>query len=326
MDRDKLKDRVLMAMATVGCAGVLINAVGSLGADGQAADPTPGNSSIPAAELVSGFAQEYVTAYLTAKQGEEKSLTPYVTLKDASLPSARGRFTDVRVNYLKQERDVDGLAVWKVVVSGLTLMQSAVITAPQNAGMVTGNSSNTAPAETERKYYRVFISVLNNAPRATGRPVPADRTDIGVDLRLAYKHDTNKQSPLGETAAGFLTAYLTENKDFDFRRYVIADIPDKPLRPAPYVNVVVQKIQSTVDNNGDGAQKARLYVTFLATTKNNITEQLDCPLTLRSVEGKWQVEAIDSLPALQLQANDPSDQSVDTTTSSTPAPPPATRG
>lgn len=323
MDRAKVKDRVITAMAIIGFTFAIISLFGKVFPSDHTVNSTPGNSSIPAAELVSGFAQEYVTTFLTAKAGEEQALTRYVTLKNVVLPAVRGQFTDVRVNYMKQEEGVDGLAVWKVIVSGLTAPQSSVVIDPQNSSGIGAN--NTAPAETERKYYRVFISVLDNAPRAVGRPVPADKTDIGVDLRLAYRYDTNVTSKLGNAVSGFLTAYLTE-KNGDYNRYVVADMREKPVRPAPYVRITVQNIQSTVDNNGDGAKNARLYVTFLAYTKNNATVQLDCPLTLRAVEGSWQVEAIDGTPALQLKANDPSNQTSTTTTTATTSPPPATRG
>ena len=196
-------------------------------------DPTPGNSSVPASSLAQSFAREYVTTYLTAKRGDEETLAAYITIKDLKLPAVAAQFTDANVTFIKQiELAGNGVSVWTVTVSGI----------------VNGNTS-TSP---RRAYYRVPVTVLDGAPRAAGLPTQVAGPGIGIDLRMNYRHDVATDSPLGTTAAGFVTSYLTGGTDFT--RYVTTDSRERPIKPAPYAAVLVNSIQSDVDHNGDGAR------------------------------------------------------------------------
>ena len=84
-------------------------------------------------------------------------------------------------------------------------------------------------------------------------------------------------------------------------------------------------IDANVSGNGSGADTAEVYITVAARTKNYTLTQLAYPLTLRSVEGQWQVVSIASTPLLQTRPDTPQDDNATTSTSTTPPPPP-TRG
>jgi hypothetical protein len=304
LDRGLLIRRAVNILGVIGGLFAIISGIASLWPDADTNDPTPGNSSVPASTLVTGFARDYVTTYLTAKAGDEQKLARYVTLKDVKLPPIAGQFTDTDVAFAKQITTTDdGVALWTVTISGL--VNGATTTAPQ------------------RTYYRVPITVLNGAPRATALPMQVAGPDVGVDFRLDYRYTVAADSPLAMAATGFIRSYLTGGTDI--ARYVTADATDKPIQPAPYAKVDTLTIDANVSGNGNGADTAEVYITVAARTKNYTLTQLAYPLTLRSVEGQWQVVSIAAVPLLQTRPDTPHEGDATTTTSTTPPPPP-TRG
>lgn len=304
LDRGLLLSRAVNVLGIIGGLFAVISLLTSLWPDADQSDPTPGNASVPASTLVTGFARDYVTTYLTAKAGDEQKLAHYVTLADVKLPPIAGQFTDTDVAFAKQITTTgDGVALWTVTVSGL--VNGATTSAPQ------------------RTYYRVPITVLDGAPRATALPMQVAGPGVGVDFRLGYRYTVAADSPLAMTATGFVRSYLTGGADF--ARYVTADATDKPIQPAPYAKVDTVSIDANVSGNGSGANTAEVYITVAARTKNYTLTQLAYPLTLRSVEGQWQVVSIASAPLLQTRPDTPQDDNTTTSTSTTPPPPP-TRG
>ncbi|WP_099025045.1 conjugal transfer protein [Mycolicibacterium palauense] len=304
LDRGLIMRRTVNVLGVLGGLFAVISILTSLWPDATQTDATPGNASVPASTLVTGFARDYVTTYLTAKAGDEDKLARYVTVKDIKLPPIAGQFTDTDVAFAKQITTTDdGVALWTVTVSGL--VNGATTTTPQ------------------RTYYRVPITVLDGAPRATALPMQVAGPGVGVDFRLGYRYTVAPDSPLATTAAGFVRSYLTGGADF--ARYVTADATDKPIQPAPYAKVDTITVDANVSGNGSGADRAEVYITVAARTKNYTLTQLAYPLTLRSVEGQWQVISIASVPLLQTRPDNPQEATNTTTTPTTPPPTP-TRG
>jgi hypothetical protein len=306
MDRDKLRDRAVALAAAIGCVYALVSGCSSLIGSDHPVDPTPGNSSTPDSSLVAGFAQNYVTTFLTAKAGDENNLLPFVSVKNPMLPdvATAATFDDATVNFVKERYRKDGVSVWSATVSGI--VDARKTTTPQ------------------RTYYSTWVVVYNHTPRAFGRPSPTGSPGLGIDARPAYRYDVAVDSALGRTVAGFINAYLTGGNDF--ARFVTKDITDKPVKPAPFHDITVQSIRGTVDQNGAGASAAEVYVTYAARTTDNLVTQFDTPLTLRTVEGTWQVSAITTTPDLELMTNGANATPSTTPTSSAPPPPPPTRG
>ncbi|WP_142305062.1 conjugal transfer protein [Mycobacterium avium] len=301
LDKQLLVRRVVNALGAIGGIFAIITMLSALWPDTSTPNSTPGNASVPASTLVTGFARDYVTTYLTAKAGDEEKLARYVTVKDLKLPPVAGEFTDTDVAFAKQVTTTDdGVAVWTVTISGL--INGATAATPQ------------------RTYYRVPITVLDGAPRATALPMQVAGPGIGVDFRLGYRDTVSLDSPLGIAAVGFVRSYLTGGADFS--RYVTSDSSDKPIQPAPYAKVDTLTIQANVGDDGKTAATAEVYITVAARTRNYTLTQLAYPLTLRSVEGQWQVVSIAAVPLLQTRPEDPRQGSATTTTSTTPPPPP----
>jgi hypothetical protein len=304
VDRDQLVHRAVTALGIIGGVFALISTLVWMWPSGGNEDATPGNASVPAASLVTGFARDYVTAYLSAKAGDEAKLAAYVTANDLHLPPVAATFTDTDVAFAKQvSATPDGVAVWTVTVSG----------------MVNGDTAAAA----RRTYYRVPISVYSGAPRAAGLPMQVAAPPVGVDLRLGYRNTVSLESPLAQTAVGFVTAYLTGGADFT--RYVTADSRETPILPAPYMRVEVMSVGANVGSDGNSATQAEVYVKVTARTKNYTRTSLAYPLSMRTVEGRWQVVSINATPLLQSQpqaVNEDTPSAPQTTT----APPPAERG
>lgn len=301
LDKQLLARRVVNVLGVIGGIFAIITTLSALWPDTSHTNSTPGNASVPASTLVTGFARDYVTTYLTAKAGDEEKLARYVTIKDLKLPPVAGEFTDTDVAFAKQVTTTDdGVAIWTVTVSGL--INGATAAAPQ------------------RTYYRVPITVLDGAPRATALPMQVAGPGIGVDFRLGYRNTVSLDSPLGIAAVGFVRSYLTGGADFS--RYVTSDASDKPIQPTPYAKVDTLTIQANVGDDGKTATTAEVYITVAARTRNYTLTQLAYPLTLRSVEGQWQVVSIAAVPLLQTRPDDPRQGSATTTTSTTPPPPP----
>lgn len=304
VDRALLLRRAGNILGVIGGAFAIVSMLTFLWPDAKQADPTPGNASVPASTLVTGFARDYVATYLTAKAGDEQKLARYVTVKDVNLPPVAGQFTDTEVAFAKQITTTDdGVALWTVTVSGV----------------VNGDTT----ASPERTFYRVPITVLDGAPRATALPMQVAGPGVGVDFRLGYRNTVTPDSPLGTTVTGFVRSYLTGGADF--ARYVTADSTDKPIQPAPYAKVDTLTIEANVGGDGSGADTAEVYITVAARTKNYTLTQLAYPLTVRSVEGQWQVTSIAAVPLLQTRPDAPKQGDTTTSTSTTPPPPP-TRG
>jgi Conjugative transposon protein TcpC len=304
IDRDKLRARAVTVLAILGGIWAIVSFVGWLWPDSGTTDSTPGNSNVPSSTLVTGFARDYVTTYLTAKAGDDQRLARFVTAKDLKLPPVASEFTDTDVVYAKQLTTTgDGVALWTVTVSGVV------------------NGATTATPQ--RTYYRVPITVLDGAPRATALPAQVAGPGIGVDFRLGYTQTVALDSTLAQTAAGFVNSYLTGGRDFT--RYVTTDSAEKPIDPAPYAKVDTIRVDSNAGGDGAGASTAEVYVTVAARTKNYTVTQLGYPLSLRSVEGRWQVVSVAVAPLLKTTPDAPSTNAPTTTTGTTPAPPP-TRG
>lgn len=305
VDRAVLMRRAVNGMAVLGGAFAIISVLSWLWPDSDRGDLTPGNNSVPAATLVTGFAREFVISYLSAKGGDEPKLAHYITVKEVKLPSVAAAFTDTDIAFAKQITTTeDGVALWTVTVSGIV------------------NGGTTATPQ--RTYYRVPITVINGAPRAVALPTQVAGPGVGVDFRLGYGYSVEASSQLGSAASGFVRSYLTGQEDFT--RYITTDSTEKPIQPAPYTKVDVLTIAANVGSNGNGETAAEVYVTVAARSKNYTLTQLAYPLTLRSVEGQWQVVSISAVPAVQLRPENPQRGGSTTTSTTAPAPPSPTRG
>ncbi|MHC9295420.1 conjugal transfer protein [Mycobacterium sp. LTG2003] len=305
LDGEQVKERLVAIAAVVGGLYAVISLVFAVLPDrGVDQGATPGDSSVPDSTVVKAFAREFVTAYLTAKRGEEAVLNTYVTAEDLQLPPVASAFADPDVTYVKQRYAEDqGLSLWTVVVSGVV------------------NGENTT--NEIRSYYQVAVTMLDGACRATDLPAQIAAPQPGVDVRLNYRNQIPLDAPLAQAATGFVTAYLTGGSDF--ARYLTADSIEHPIEPPPYLRVDAVDVKSDSPDDPNESATAQVYVTVIARTKNYTLTELHYPLTMRAVEGRWQVSNIAPTPEVQLNRSEPSEPTESTTTT-TVAPPTPTRG
>lgn len=245
-----------------------------------------------------GFAQLFVSTYLEAGQGSEKSLAPYyagpVTLTAEPGTRSVGRAA------VTASREVEP-GYWSVTVAANVAVKD--------------KKGSYGPAGVQ--YYRVGVQAVgpkaaggaaasgdNTGYTATSLPaqVAAPASLKPSDLGYGTNRGSGTADPAAETAGFFLNSYLAGKGELD--RYTSPGVHLRPVAPAPYTEV---KVTSAEDDSGstgtqkvpsDGARR-RLLVTVTATDKDGHTFPLSYALSLTSRGGRWEVAALDEAPVLK---------------------------
>lgn len=311
LDRSELKDKIREYATWFSTVVAILAVVIYLAPEKKTASTTdtPGNNSVPDSVVVLGFAKDFIKLYMESKDGEQEKLAPYITKKDIPLPATASSFTGESWEGIKQHIvDPSGLSIWWVEVSGFV-----------NAELT---------LEPVRTYYYVPVAVFGQVARAIDVPRQDGPPRIGVDVKMDYRNRVDPDSPLGQKASGFVTAYLTGG---DLTLYTAREFTGKPIIPALYRVDGIGKfedkdITSNVSANGAKATTAEVRVQVHARDSNNanLVREYAYYLALRLVENRWQVTSLNKVPRLQLSTSDPnaSTTAPTTTTSSTPPPPP----
>ena len=175
--------------------------------------------------------------------------------------------------------------------------------------------------DVERTYYIVPVVVYDHRARALDIPMQTGAPAMGVDLRMDYRNKVDAHSPLGETASGFVKSWLTGGSEVE--RYTVSGFDAQPPVTAVYSpNDIAEfgpdSITSNMGADGGGQQTAEVRVAVHAADPRNanIVRELSYPLTLKYVQGRWQVSAINKVPRLLLRHTDA------TTSSESQTPPP----
>ena len=244
---------------------------------------TPSREVVNKSAVVSAFAQDYVSVWLTASQSDVASLNQFVTVDNASLqlPSTPAVVintpTVVAVTYAGLAgKDADA-EVFSVVV-----------------GVTQRPYESASP---QRALYRVPVLWSRYGPRAASLPARISGPGAGADLPLSYPTTLSESDPAYSVASGFLTAYLTG--DGQVERYVTAE--SKLLGvPGAYQSITVSAITAVSPpptTPADG-QTVRVLATVTAINSQYAPTELSYPLTLTGVGGRWLVAAIDFAPAV----------------------------
>jgi hypothetical protein len=292
--RDNVIVAVLAVLALLGGGHAIL--------DFFAADPPPpSDSATPAtigrAQLAGSFAQQFVVTYLSSVSGQQDRIGEYVgaSAQQITLPSTARQVSDPAVVYVARVGSFDALEVWSVTVSvrvGKTPAASASATGTTATG-TTG--SNSAGADT-RQFYRVGVSVLNGRLRALSLPALVEPPSRGADLAQAYSSPCTADTPLTQVASGFLTAYLTGTGDVG--RYITLDAGIAALRPAPFTALETVAVTSDDNSCGTARSSAQVLVTVNPKGDGGAVATLAYPLTMARDGGQWQVQSVDSVPAM----------------------------
>lgn len=244
-----------------------------------AADPKPpGDEAIVTvsahARLAGAFAEDFVQTYLGASSGDQEKLARFVDgTKQISLPKTGQQVADPLVVYQSRTFVSGTVEVWSVTVS------------------VRVGRDGT------RQYFRVPVSVSEGSLRALTLPAAVEPPAIGADLAQAYSAPCGEETALTQVATGFLGAYLAGKGDVT--RYVSVDSGITALRPAPYSEISAIAVTGEENNCGTEGSSARVLATVTPKAGTGNAPTLAYPLTMVRGEGQWQVQAIDTLPALR---------------------------
>lgn len=238
----------------------------------------PGDEAMVAvtghARLAGAFAEDFVRTYLGASSGDQEKLARFVDgTRQISLPKTGQQVADSLVVYQSRTFVSGTVEVWSVTVSVRV----------GRDGM--------------RQYYRVPVSVSEGSLRALTLPAAVEPPAVGADLAQSYSAPCGEETPLTQVATGFLGAYLTAKGDV--ARYVTVNSGIAALRPALFSEISAVSVTAEDNHCGSEGTSARVLATVTpkATTGNAPT--LAYPLTMVRGEGQWQVQAIDTLPALR---------------------------
>ncbi|MGY4098662.1 conjugal transfer protein [Nocardia sp. R16R-3T] len=254
--------------------------------------PPPSDSATPAtvgrAQLASSFAEQFIMTYLGSVAGQQDRLGEYVgaSAQQVTLPTTARQVSEPTVVYVARIGSFDSLEVWSVTVS---------VRVGKSAPAAGGSTGATAGADT-RQFYRVGISVLNGRLRALSLPALVEPPSRGADLAQAYSSPCTADTPLAQVASGFLTAYLTGTGDVG--RYVTLDAGIAALRPAPYTTVETAAVVSDDNSCGTTRSAAQVLTTVNPKGDGGTAATLAYPLTMVRNGGQWQVQSVDSVPAL----------------------------
>lgn len=279
-------------------AVIVLAALGGLNAFwqfvfGQPADVvSPARSVVNKSAVVSAFAQDYVTTWLTATAGNSAALTQFVSVNtnDLRLPS-----TPAVV--------ISAPTVVAVTFEGVAAKDADAEVFSVVVGVNERPYESAAPT---RALYRVPVLWSKLGPRAVSLPARVEGPGPGADLPMSYPATLAASDSAFQVVSGFITAYLTG--DGSVERYVTTDSKlvglgkvyleqtDAQGHPIPLVTAVTATAAPPA-SPADG-QTVRVLAQVLAVTTQYAEVHLVYPLTLRGVGGHWSVAAIDRAPVM----------------------------
>ncbi|WP_425548715.1 conjugal transfer protein [Amycolatopsis ultiminotia] len=141
---------------------------------------------------------------------------------------------------------------------------------------------------------------------ATSLPTPVACPATAAQPLLAYGQSADPAGPIGQSAIGFLTAYLAGQGQLD--RYVSPGASVAPVSPTPFASVRLQDLRT--HETFEPGQAARpldgtlVHVLararcFDATGQSTLA---DYPLTLSARSGRWELTRIDPVPLREQSA------------------------
>ncbi|NTY62589.1 conjugal transfer protein [Mycolicibacterium sphagni] len=253
---------------------------------------TPARIIVNKSAVVSSFAEDYVTTWLTATSSTSKSLKQFVSVNSAELhlPTTPavviGSPTVVAVTAEGTAGKDDAAEVYSVVVG--------INQRPYDAA---------API---RAMYRVPVLWSKFGPRATGLPYRVEGPGPGADLAQAYPTPLTPTDPAYKVVSGFITAYLTAAGGVE--QYVTSDsmltglggqylaLKDSNGKDLPLVTGV--SAAAAVPTQPADGQIAQVLAAVTAVSSQYANVSMTYPLTLRGVGGNWSVAGINRAPLL----------------------------
>ncbi|SEG85671.1 Conjugative transposon protein TcpC [Actinacidiphila yanglinensis] len=308
---------VIVAGPLLGVAA-LFSAASAAGAPGRSSTVQAAPSADPSGTGPAGFAELYVSAYLSAGQGDQSSLA--VFWPGAAQAQFDGEPGARQVTQVAAVRTVPaGGGLWSVTVAAQVIEPDAPATstpAPGSSGG--GGDGGQGPG---LRYFQVAVAAAGAdatgpwAYSALSAPAEVAAPEAAAAPRLVYgpSQPAAPQDARAQTVQQFLTAYLTGSDGGALDRFLSPGARMVPVAPAPYTSVDVEDIAAAGDDTGAGADPAavpssgaqqQVLVTVRATDRDGTHVPLAYAFTLTARAGRWEITSLDPgpLPAQQTGA------------------------
>jgi len=248
------------------------------------AAPTEVNAVRAVSEQSAGaVASGFVAAWLSATKDDSVELQRYVSTSGMKLPDTGWAFRNLTI-----------ASVGEATKAGFVPVQIA-------ADVEETSIEEEAPVTSwQRRFFAVTVQVSDGTIGVVGMPAPiAGPATPAKQPDLNYSANVSSTSPVADTAASFLAAYLTGNGEVS--RYVTPDAEISAITPAPYSAVKV----STVSANAAPADKPAdgdvLNVSIKAELVSGTGQTISAAyvLTMTARADRWEVTSIDLTPTVK---------------------------
>lgn len=227
-----------------------------------------------------GWAEMYVRSWLAASRDDTAGLAAFYP---DGMRSERELGSQIPAATAAVSTSSPAPGVWSVVVA---------------ANLLTLQPDGTRPAKITCE--QVSFVGDGNAYAATSLPAPVACPATAAVPVLAYGRPADQAGLIGQSVAGFLTAYLVGQGQLD--RYVSPGASVSPVSPVPYASLRLQDLRTheafepgQAARPMDGTQVhvlARVRC-FDATGQSTLA---DFPLTLTARSSRWELTRIDPFP------------------------------
>ncbi|MGW5355283.1 conjugal transfer protein [Streptomyces sp. NPDC004031] len=264
-------------------------------------------TAAPAGTGPAGFAELYVSAFLTAGPDEVAQFWP-----GARQAPFEGKPGARQVTQAAAVRTVAvGAGLWSVTVGARVTGHGGppTATAPSRTTADAGGGSRSGPPAV--RYFQVLLAAAGNGSAgpwgftALGAPAEVAAPQPVTPPQLVYgpAQPASTTDPRARTLHDFLTAYLT-GAPGGLERFVSPGVAMAPVTPAPYSSVVVDTIAAAGDGTqgrdpekvpADGARQ-HLLASVLATGQDGDRVPLEYAVTLTARAGRWEITSLDLGP------------------------------
>lgn len=187
-----------------------------------------------------------------------------------------------------------------------TAADSAVAGVTQSSGIWSVTVAVTVTDDrkiTSRRFFQVPVLVAGGAVTALSLPAAVSAPIVGIPPRTGYRSQLSAGSAVGVTVTQFLAAYTAGAGDVS--RYLTPGHSLAALSPAPYTAVRLTELRSDSDIAGDAVPRDQQRMRVMALASVTVTDRqvstVAYALTLTSRAGRWEVAAIDPVPAVAPQ-------------------------
>lgn len=260
--------------------------------------------AVPAGTGPAGFAELFVSAYLSAGQGDQNALAVFWPgAKQEIFEGTPGARQVTQIAAVRIVAVSGGL--WSVTVGARVIEPDAQPAA--TPGSTAGPGSTPEPG---LRYFQVAIASVGDhtagpwaysalaAPSEVAAPATVRVPKLAYGPLLPAGSDDAR----AQTVEQFLTAYLTGAGGGALDRYLSPGVRMDPVTPAPYSGVAVDQIATGADSTSGAASVPKdgacqqVLVTVRATGRDSNRVPLAYAFTLTARAGRWEITSLDPAP------------------------------